>query len=147
VATRLGTLHADPFVAGRGDSALSSASIGARAGRDREGRFVLEVALDDGNAALRVLRVVAPWDRVRPGAVLPFGGTGDDATALVLDVVATDGATTPRGVLVDGGLVLGTAADPDAVVARVHGTATCVALLGGRCDGDGDATGRRLKGD
>jgi hypothetical protein len=93
---------------GQGESAI-------RAYRDREGRFVVDVPLDEahgrrsndeppdgkeadtpvppraptepGAAARRILHLVAPWSALVPGESLPLQGEPGGATAMVVDVL------------------------------------------------------------
>jgi hypothetical protein len=143
ILTRDDSLASDPFVVGSGQATSPSTRVGARAGTDVDGRFVLEVALVDEppaatSAQRRLIRIVAPRRAVRAGAVLPFGGAADDATALVLDVDdAGAAAPAPRGVLVNGALEIVSVneqAAPPTIAARVHGDATCVTLVEPRCE-------------
>jgi hypothetical protein len=151
VATRDDSLAADPFVVGSGQSTPAATRVGARAGNDVDGRFVLEIVLEGAlvndvtpstGAQRRVLRVVAPRRRVQSGAAISFGGASDDATALVIDVevdvdVANGAAApTPHGVLLHGALEIVSIDEqtaPATIAARVHGDAACVTLVEPRC--------------
>ena len=135
VATRDDSLAADPFVVGSGTSEVPEASVGARAGSDRDGRFVLEVALVDRTGTQSLVRVVAPRARVKTGAVLRWGGGEGDATALVVDIDDV-GLPTPRGVLVRGAVeIVRDGNDPaePTIAARVRGEVACVTLVHDRC--------------
>jgi spore coat protein CotH len=133
VRTTTRTLQADPFVVGDGESDPPFARVGARAGQDREGRLVLELALDDGGPAFRAIRVVAPWSALQAGASLPLSGERADATALLLDVTKDDGQVRPDGVLVDGALMIDDVdadGDTHVISARVFGVVGRVLMLG-----------------
>jgi hypothetical protein len=134
VTTTMKTLRADPFAVGYGASNPPSARVGARAGQDREGRFVLEVALDDGGSTFRAIRVVAPWSALQGGVALPLSGEPEGVTALILDVDKSDGDVRPHGVLTDGALFIDDIDahdDVSAVSARVVGVVGRIATLGG----------------